>query len=107
MESLPHEAVDAAEAEIGRAARSFPDAVLPACYGLRTGADAPRAQALLGNVRTTATEFAHRLARGARDAAQVREAVREVVWGALTAGGCDVAALRPIVETLAPLLDPD
>jgi hypothetical protein len=107
MERLPHEAVDATEAEIDRAARAFHDAVLLACYGLQTGADATRAHALLGNVRTTATEFVHRLTRGDRDAAEVREAVRTVVWRALTVGGCTVAALRPIVETLAPLLDAD
>jgi hypothetical protein len=110
MERLPHETFDPVQAEIERAGRAFHDAVVLACYGLRdddAAPDAPRARALLGNVRTTATEFTHRLGRGGRDAAAVREALREVIWTALTVGGCEVTALRPIVETLAPLLDPD
>ena len=83
--------------------------VLSGCSNPGGGGDAPtedpRARALLGNVRTTATELAHRLGRAGRDTAAVREAVRDVIWGALTAGACEVAALRAIVETLAPLLD--
>jgi hypothetical protein len=104
MERLPDDVRGGQEAEIGRAARAFHDAVLLAYYA---GADAPRAAALLGNVRTTATEYAHRLARADRDAAQVREAVRAVVWRALAASGRAVDALRPIVDTLGPLLDLD
>jgi hypothetical protein len=110
MERLPDEAFEAlgaAEAEIARAARTFHDALVLACYGLRADSDAApaRTHTLLGNVRTTATEFAHRLGRGGRDVAAVREALREVIWGAFADGGCDVAALRPIVDTLGPLLD--
>ena len=107
MERLPHDAFDPAEAEVEQAARAFHDAVVLACYGLRTEGEAARARALLGNVRTTATELAHRLGRAGRDATAVREAVRDVIWDALTAGGCDVAALRPIVESLAQILDPE
>lgn len=107
MEPLPDEIPDPVEAEIERAARAFHDAVVLACYGLRADAEAPRTRPLLGNVRTTATELAHRLRQAGRDPAAVREAVRDVIWNALTAGGCEVAALRLIVETLAPLLDRD
>jgi hypothetical protein len=104
MERLPDDARSGPEAEIDRAARAFHDAVLLAYYA---GDDTPRAAALLGNVRTTATEYAHLLARADRDAEQVREAVRAVVWRALAASGRAVDALRPIVAALGPLLDLD
>ena len=108
MERAPREAFGAPEVDITRAERAFYDALVLASYELRAGAGAPpRAHALLGNVRTTATELAHRLARGGHDAAAVREALRAVVWDALRTSGCDVAALRPISETLGPLLDAD
>ena len=106
MERHPHDPEGAAaeEAAIERAACAFHDALVLACYG---GAYAGRAEALLGNVRTTATEYARLLARADGDAGAVREGVRAVVWRALAASGCTVPALRPIVEVLAPLLDPD
>jgi hypothetical protein len=107
MERLPHEALGGAESEIDRAARAFHDALVLACYGHHPGADASRARALLGNVRTTAAEYAHLMTRAGRDAGEVREGVRGVVWGALAASGCTVDALRPIVEILEPLLDPE
>lgn len=108
MERLPYEAFDPAEAAIDRAAHAFHDAMVLACYaGGDHGGEATRAQALLGNVRTTATEYAHLLTHGERDTGEVREAVRAVVWRALTTSGCTVDALRPIVEVLEPLLDPE
>ena len=61
-------------------------------------------------MRTTATEYARLLARADRDGGDgsaVREGVRAIVWRALATSGCTVAALRPIVEVLGPLLDPD
>jgi hypothetical protein len=107
MERLPHDPTDGAEAAIDRAARAFHDALVLACYGAGPGAEAPRTRALLGNVRTTATDYAGLLGRSGSGPAEVREAVRATLWSALAASGCTVAALRPIVEVLGPLLDPD
>jgi hypothetical protein len=65
------------------------------------------AAALCGNVRTTATEFARRVTEGGRDPGEVSEVLRAVVWRAVSASGCTVDALRPVVDTLADLLDPN